>query len=227
MKTGKRILLALFVLGISGLARVDAASVDWSADVDNGIADFVGTALLPTDLLLIGTFNISDAQIQANSGNISYLMSHFAEYGSSVIGNNVGGAPGYFAQHSTGDTDTTSPFPVGGQRIYIWAFNSATYTTATQQGIFSQTALSTWVFPHQTDIPNSTSVDMTDLTDAAGTTLVAGADIVIGGFREGPLNTMDFDLALIPEPSTYALVLVGGIALLVRRRFARAQNCPR
>lgn len=202
-----------------------AAEVSWSAADDNGLADLAGVPLLPTDLLLLGSFNISDEMIKANSGNIGYLMSHFAQFGSSSIGTNVGGTPGEFFQDTINNSSTTTPFPVAGQRIYIWAFNTPIAATATQIGIFSQSVAGNWVFPAQGGIPDTTSVDLTDLTDVAGTSLVAGADIVIGDFGQGLGNTQDFNLALVPEPSTYVLAVVGGLGLLALRR--RRSSAPR
>ncbi len=202
-----------------GVGNAGAAAVSWSAATDNGLADVFGVKLAPGDLLLLGAFNIPDATIQANSGNVAFLMSHFTTFGTSSIGTNVGGAPGFFFQNTTGNTATTTPFPVQGQRIYIWAFNTPLATTATQEGIFSQTVAANWIFPTQGGNPDTTGVDITDLTNAPSTALAPGADIVIGGFQQGVGNTLDFNLALIPEPSTYVLALVGGIALwLLRRR---------
>ncbi len=153
------ILAAVSVIACAHFA--EAGSVGWSAAADNGFADVTGTKLLPGDLLLLGSFNIPDATIQANSGNVAFLMSHFTTYGTSTIGNNVGGLPGFFAQSSTGNFDTTSPFPLGGLQIYIWAFNTPTSTTATQQGIFSLNSTTAWLFPHDSDVITTTNIDLT------------------------------------------------------------------
>ncbi len=220
MKTRRFLLIAALALTITGLDSAHAGSVTWSAASDNGFADAAGTKLLAGDLLLLGAFDIPDSTIQANSGNVAFLTSHFTTYGTSTIGNNVGGLPGFFFKNSTGNLDTTTPFAVAGLRIYIWAFNTPTTTSATQQGIFSLNNSSAWQFPHENDNPNTTSVDLTDLTDGLGTALTPDADLVIGDFRQGVGNTLDFNLALVPEPSTYALALVGGVGLLLARRRA-------
>lgn len=214
VKTARLLLVCSLAVVFCGVSKANAGTVDWGASVDNGLADAFGVKLLPGSLLLLGSFDVPDSTIQANSGNISFLMSHFTTFGTSTIGNNVGGASGFFFQHTVGNTTA-----IQGLSIYIWAFNSPTTTTATQQGIFSATALSNWIFPNQVGNPNSTAVDFTDLTNAAGTALNSNANIVVGGFAQGLGNTLDFDLALIPEPSTYALAILGlPVFLFVRRK---------
>lgn len=214
MKTTKTALLSAFASLLLGVSAAFAGTVNWQAATDNGFADASGIKLPAGSLLLVGAFDISDTTIQANFNNLAFLTSHFAQFGSSTIGNAVGGLPGFFAQSTVGNLDTTTPFAVGGNRIYIWAFNTASMGTATQQGIFGQTLATNWLFPHENDIPNTVNIDLTDLTAADPTTLAAGADIVIGAFKQGVGNTTDFNLAPIPEPSTWVLVSLGGFALL-------------
>ena len=219
MKSIKTALLSTVALLLLGFSTSFAGTVNWAAATDNGLANANGVKLPAGSLLLVGAFDITDAVIQANAANVAFLTSHFTQYGSSTIGTNVGGLPGFFFQSSIGNFDTTTPFPVGGLSIYIWAFNAATMGAATQQGIFSQTVDSDWIFPHDIDIITTKTIDLTDLTNGAGTALIAGADIVIGNFQQGAGNTLDFNLAPIPEPSAYALAVLGGIVLLfVRRR---------
>lgn len=220
------LIAVLFSFGTSFAGQVTWGNVeDNNGAGENGLADAFGVRLLPGSLLLLGAFNISDSVIQANATNVPFLLSHFAQYGSTTIGGgDLMGTPGLFFQNTIGNPDTTTPFPVAGSRIYIWAFNSPTTTTATQQGIFSQATLSNWLFPHENDIPNTTSVDLSNLTNANGTALAAGADVVLGSFGQSALNPRDFELALIPEPSTYALILLGGAGLLFVRRRAQASR---
>ena len=152
MKTIKTALLSTLALLFIGVATPFAGTVNWGAATDNGLADASGVKLPAGSLLLVGAFDITDAVIQANASNVAFLSSHFTTFGISSIGNNVGGLPGFFFQSTVGNFDTTSPFPVAGLSIYIWAFNASTMGAATQQGIFSQTVNADWDFPHENDI---------------------------------------------------------------------------
>jgi len=168
MKTLKRYLLGALSFCLIGLgtSHAQVSQVTWSNIEDNNgagenfLSDAFGARLLPGNLVMIGSFDIPDATIQANSGNINYLLGHFAQYGSTTISGNGVGTPGLFYQNTIASSNNTTPFPVNGQQIYIWAFNSSLATTATQQGIFSQSALSNWIFPTDNTISNTTSVDL-------------------------------------------------------------------
>lgn len=223
MKVLRLLLLTACFIVASG---VKAGTVDWGAQVDNGLTDSLGAPLAPGSLLLVGTFNINDATIQANANNPTFLAQHFIQFGSSTIGNNVSNLAGYWFQHSV---NSISSLGVGSSRIYIWAFNSSSMNTATEQGIFSQTENTQWFFPASDDpliLPNR-SIDLTDLTTGDPHVLATGADIVIGGFNStNNLTTnqpmFSTALILIPEPTTYALAAIGGaIVFLLRRRSSR------
>ncbi len=210
-----------------------AATVNWSAKTYNGLTDASGVALPTGNLLEIGTFlngttPLTDAQIQTAFNN-GTLSNFFKLFGSGTIG---GLAPGYFSLQSNGFTDSVG---ISGRQIYILAFNSGSVGTATQEGIFYLNAAtsgkSTWLFPSDSANPSLTGVDLADLTGAASgagsNNLITGADVVIGAFGPATLsptagiqNAKAFELAPIPtpEPASAGLALLGGVALLIRRR---------
>jgi hypothetical protein len=126
--------------------------------------------------------------------------------------------------------------------MYLWVFNSSTLNTATQQGVFYWSISDTttisdsdapglrWSFPTD-EVAGTTSIELSDLTNSAGNALAGGAHVVIGGFGTGNSDATtapNFNLAVIavPEPSTAFLGLLGGMAMLVRRR-RRASFPPR
>jgi hypothetical protein len=121
---------------------------------------------------------------------------------------------------------------LGNSQLYLWFFKTianddpnASFSNVQQQGIFyaDMTAVPRWRIRPQNEIPNSTNVDLSDLTDANGTALIAGAHVVLGNFPSATNNTVfnkpNFTLVAIPEP-TSATLLIGALGMVgfVRRR---------
>src|SRR5690349_14334728 len=88
------------------------AEVDWGARISNGIGDAFGTPL-PNgsgDLLWVGHFNLTNAQIVANATNKAFLLSNFVIYAASTPGAggpiNGGGSndDGYWRANSQSST---------------------------------------------------------------------------------------------------------------------------
>jgi len=199
-------------------------TVSWGNDAGNGLASSTGTLLTDGDLLLLGSFNISNALIASNATNVAYLQSHFTTFDSQASGNL--GLPGYFSQLSSGAVTGAAGLNISHAAIYFWAFNATSANLATEQLIMTNTIANGWQFPADTDIPNTTTIEI-DHT--------SGGTIVVGSFGVGstpqpyidqgaPAGTF-MNLAPIPEPATWAS-LVGGLALVgafvARRRSAKA-----
>ncbi len=204
----------LFIAAQSAQAVV----VNWVDETTYGIGDASGTPLAVGDKVELGYFNINDATIQANASNLTYLNTHFTLFDSTTIGGpgDTAGIAGYFAASSP--NQSTINLGLSGKQIYVWAFNAVSGASATQQGIFTATT-SNWFFPDDNAIPNTTSIELNQVTDN-----------IIGGFGVGTSSATGspqslFNTALIvtspiPEPSSFALL--GGLAALgvlaVRRR---------
>ena len=231
-----QIVVAAIGMVVANTALAQNPSVSWGASANN----FVEEGPASTDLLamgslvLIGTFDINMTAIQANQ-DPTFLFNHFATFGSSTIGTvtNQDGTWRTTTQRSTATTTLGSgtPFPVAGQRIYIWVFNGPTIAGSTEQGIFSLSSdashtapAPSWIFPTDNVVLNTTTIDLQDLTDGVShSQLLANADVVIGGFSA---ERMNFETApiLVPEPSTYLLMTVGlGICSVWARRRNRTK----
>ncbi|HPA20872.1 MAG TPA: PEP-CTERM sorting domain-containing protein [Verrucomicrobiae bacterium] len=213
-------LLGFFSLTLLA-AFASASQVNWSAQIDNGLGTVDGTNLAIGSLLRIGTFtNISDANITLNGMDLGYLDAHFVEFGTAAIGDGFDPAiPAHFAASTT---TNAAAFGLVGAQIFLWAFDTPSWETATQHGIF-YASTNSWLFKGDTPPDNSTSIDLTELTDGAGTSLNSLARILWGHFGTGISDASGaplFNLDLVPEPSTYGLVITG-LAFLVALRSRR------
>jgi hypothetical protein len=216
-----------------GISCSYGAVITWGAGTDNGFSEQNGTELAIGQVVRIGTFTFgttqaqTDALIQQNAGSaagITTLNNNFVSLGFARIGD-VFGVPSNFRGATSSNTSA-----VQGKQLYIWALRSTNSTTeatavstATQIGIvyFPLSLDSDWAVPNEVPIPDNTHViDLTDLTDSAGTSLVAGAKVVVGSFPTGFSNFGDapnFGLAIVPEPSSLLLLCGAGLALSARR----------
>jgi hypothetical protein len=225
-------LYRFLAIGAAVAGTADAATLVWSANlVRNGFDSANGTDLAPGSLLRAGYFDLTDAQIIANSttpAGYAFLLQHFTEFAVSHIGEGVNGTAGHFS-----DTDnnlTATATTLAGQQIYIWAVASSNNTSdstkiasATQHGIFylPLTSDADWRFPLD-PLTGSTQIALRDLTDFNNSTaLVPEARVLAGSFGPGTSETSgkpNFTLQVVPEPSTAIAALIGGSALLLRRR---------
>lgn len=215
----KKSLLICALVASSFICSVaTAAEVTWGAAISNGIGDAFGVPLPDNSnyTLLIGHFNLTPGTIRDNATNYVFLRDNFTEFGRSTPGAgdpNGGGTndDGYWLANTT---NTTIGLNIQNTQIYYWLFNNADPAAATQYGIFTAPGNARWIFPSDTAIPNTTVTDLSDVpTDTNG--------ILFGSFGTGlsrdgasPL----YNLAVVPEPSTYALLLVGAGAVAFARR---------
>ncbi len=230
-------------VGLSFQADPVAANNNTAIKFDSALKTAVETGddLLIGNRILVGHFTISDTVIQQHATDLGYLLdpNRFIRYGSEVDQPKVGDTfpiRGHFADDvNTGNADALG---LVNKQIYLFVLGStdnSTYarsvSTAFQIGIFyyDVTALpatpqtNEWKFRSEVGIPNNNIIDLSDLsTNNAGATPSAAARMVLGGF--GPdksnffTNSFNLRLASIPEPGTAAMALVGGIAMLLRRR---------
>jgi len=222
-------LTLLVTIACASAVTSHAASILWGAYTDNGFSQSSAAELPIGNLVRLGNFSLTDGQITAffNAGDIASLNANFVEVATAKIGDGIG-APSNFAASSAPDTTA-----VAGLQMYYWAYastdNTSTTTsknTAFEMGIFYQdkAVQPSWAFPVQTPVAGSTTGDITDLTNVAGTALVAGAHIVVGSFPKGTStagSAPNFGLApIVPEPTSAALLMVGLVSLAARRRRA-------
>jgi hypothetical protein len=213
-------------LALAITAGAQAAAITWGATVDNGFSLDNGSELPQNNLARIGVFSLTDQEITnaASTGNYALLDANFLQFGSARIGEGV-----FIDGHLA--TISNTPNTIPGRQMMYWVYSStnnssdtASRTTATQIGIFYLPIAvnPAWAVPVDTQTPGVTTVDITDLTNAAGTALVPEAKILWGNFPKGTSSTTaapNFGIAPpIPEPSTVGLLSLTALAFLARRR---------
>jgi hypothetical protein len=225
----KKFLLAFLAAALLG--NVHAATIVVEADDDNGFSRESGANLLKGNLVRVGYFDISDSVIATNKDNVGFLDSHFVEFGIAHIGDTYN-IDEHFASVVNRNTAGGSSFD--NKQIALWVFaannpNSAdTFVNIQGKGILEHgifyadmAQAPTWRIRPEAEIPNATTIDITDLTNAAGTGLSPAGRVVVGTFPNGASDALmapNFGLVtIVPEPST-VLALLGGAGLLFFRR---------
>ncbi len=208
------------------------ATIVWSAGEDNGFSLENGTNLAAGNLIRLGVFDVSADIIAANAFNIDFLNAHFIEIAAGQIGDGLGGIPEHFNRTDSPVIGSTG-FDIAGAKAYMWVFASsdnstpaASISTVQEHGIFS---FSSWIIPSDELSPGSLTIDISDLTNSAGTALLNDppgpnakiSQVLVGSFDKGVSDTTgapNFGLQVVPEPASTGLAVVGGMALLLRRR---------
>jgi hypothetical protein len=221
MKKTIALILGGAVLCFSNALAITGTTVDWGAQISNGVGDASGTPL-PNgsgDLILLGNFSLTNAQIIANGSNEAFLMSHFTTFASAAIGqgdpNGAGSASdGYWTAVSV---NSTSGLSIQNTEVYYWVFNASTAGSATQYGIFTvPTGNANWVFPDDSGSAQHITTDLSQVPqDSSG--------ILWGSYGTGTSrDTVSplYNLAIVPEPSALVLAVLGltCVPFAVRRR---------
>ncbi len=203
----KYLAIGLAVTGITTTSYAAGITVNWQTAQSTFIASTI-TPLnyLDGDLVEVGTFAVAPI-----IGSPS--LANFTVFGTTLTETGVNA--GLISASRTG-----SDVGFAHSQIYVVAFNNATGVNPTQEAIFfvNDANNPNWKFPAVSDFPNSTLIDLQDMfTGANNGTLAPGATIVWGTKTvdpSGPYNV----LAMIPEPTTWALVGTGLLGLLAFRR---------
>jgi hypothetical protein len=229
------------LLALAITTQLHAATIvtgNFAAAFDNGFATQNGTALPVGNEVRLGSFNISDAQIvqMINNGDLVGLSSHFTLFSAAFIGTDA--FPGHLGQIPLNQrgglfeksTTMDLPLALANADMYMWVFKTTgdnavagDFSNVLQIGVFSNNNAA-WRFPADTGLPESRSIELTNLTDASGDNLSGTAKVVFGSFGTGTIpatGAKAFDLSpVVPEPSAATVVLtsVGLLALRRRRR---------
>jgi hypothetical protein len=184
---------------------------------------------------------MSDSAIQAFATDFNGLMGSFTRFSTTeahiLQGSNNAGE----LSVSLDGTTATTPTLVAKQIYYLVVSGTDNSTVATSLATARQVGVyyldkayftgtlhdGDWAFPDDNDFFPERTVDIADLTTSnAGTSLLAGgfSHVVIGAFGPDHSNAhpsaLNFQLAVIPEPSVGMLAMLATAGLLARRRRA-------
>jgi hypothetical protein len=213
----KKILLSYFCMLATGASQ--AATINWSASNDTGLATASGSALPIGSLIQLGYFTVADSVISAavTAGDISTISSDWVSIASTTVGTGTSLA----ASYTLTSTPTLSGAALGHQ-IYEWAVNASTVGAATQQAIFYEPSTSnpSWNFPGSNLA--STTIDIGQAKTSLGGTYLAGSyqsnNAAVSTVFGAPTGAVQLQAIAIPEPSRAILTLAGFGLVLTRRR---------
>lgn len=200
------------ILALALTTSLTAASWSATLNFDSTASlweDSSGTLLVDGSLVRLGFFDTSGAFDFAFIGTAAFdtfaeVDAFFTEYGTSVTSSPVTAG---FQLGGVGSSSDT------GNQLFYWGFNAATGAAATEWAIVTNSNAAFFV---PTDpLPGSTSID---LGLAPGTrSVLFGSESTNLGFGGWALN-IQTELVVVPEPSTYAMMALGLVVLLVARR---------
>jgi hypothetical protein len=242
----RSLFLAVLLLAVTAQLRAWSSTVTVEANDSSGFSNAQGVDLVSGSVLL-GTFQLadgtamSDSAIQAFATDFSGLMSHFTRFSNTEAHMKQGSSNAGELAVSLNGTTATTPTLVGKQIYYVVVSGTddstvaASLATARQVGVyyldkafFNGTGRAgDWSFPDDNDPFAQPTVDIADLTiNNAGFSLQPGgfSHTVIGVFgpdhSDAHPGAFNFELAIIPEPSTGVLALLATVGLLAFRRRA-------
>jgi hypothetical protein len=169
---------------------------------------------------------LTNAQIMANGTNFAFLNSNFVEFATSTIGDggpiNGGGSndDGYWLANSI---NSATALGIQHTQIYYWLFNSPTAATASEYGIFTAPSNTAWIFPAETDVPNTTITDLSEVPHNTSGILFGSYGTGLSRDGESPLYNLA-EVTAVPEPASVAAAVLatGAVAFgAVRRRFKK------
>jgi len=192
-------LLALVAMGVSS-THAATITVNTSGFVQDADGVLVKNN---TGSIAIGTYGVTDPDFSSGF-TAADIMTGFMQLGQSAFSEEPKNRDGLFAFELT--AEVTSAF--SGLPVYLVIGNSASLATSDEFLVWKATANplgNTFVADDPFGGPGGIRLDSNTGSLFAGITVSAG-------------DRDDFRLVAIPEPSSTALLGLGGVALLLRRR---------
>jgi hypothetical protein len=240
----RTLLLLAALLGTAWQAHAaTVVTVNWKASDDNGFGLADGTPLPNGNEVRLGTFDFA-SNVSGNvhqyvqAGDFMGLASHFTLFDTAYIGTSAGASLGSVPlenraglfEKSSGPISVPTGSPLFGRQIFLWVFKTTgndavlpDFANITATGLFSSDTVP-WLFPSDTNngVPGSTSIELTNLSNATNDGVLGSALIPVGGFGGSTvlLATGDnhvFRLVPVPEPGVALFFAVGALPFFSRR----------
>lgn len=232
----KRLLSTAYTSGfmLLGAAYTMAATINWGASFNtndffsDGSSLGESTATATSVTFEFGAFNVGFTPTAENVADWAANWSVFDTSDYNLLGlpdGSTGGNYGGSVDQSNFDSPLSGVPGVAGQALFIWAFNQRDIDASTQYALIgaqdgtSTLSNSNWVIPTGPSSQGQPAID----AEPFGATAIFGAtsNSTGGGFTSSPQVLVDNQIQLfnvIPEPSSVVLFMLGGVALLRRKR---------
>jgi len=218
----KSVLVFACALAIGSSQLKAAIQIVWGAQTDAGIGLANGTAVPLNSAAKLGYFTTAvNASTFANLTSASQFLTNFVELASGTMGFDVDSnpgtpnEPGYFA---SGATLLTGNNAGQGQKLYYLIGNNSVFNNSTQMGVFTGTKVSSgwsnWTLPANPTGPTPLVLN-SDINEVISSGILFGSGPVSSGSAYGDQYRL---AAIVPEPSSFALVGIGLASVFGFRR---------
>lgn len=208
--------LGLMISPSSGRAAI---TLVWGAQNDDNFALAASdlATKLPTTIGSVALLGFYNSPVTASTfsayTSASQFLTNFTQLAATTVGNGTSLA-GTFSGGGSISTATGSIYD--GKQLFYLVGNAATVSASTQMGVFTK---SSWIVPANPSGPTPTTytTDINQVTNDA-------SSILFGSFlaNGGSYGTDAYKLqAVIPEPATGSLLMIGAVGLLALRRLRK------
>jgi len=200
------ILISLFTVAASSQLYAALSAISTS-NLSSAIVDNTGTALTAGTagdgdgaVYQVGYFSVDTANFTGAWISITGESSANPSLVSS-IGDTGGGGDGLFTQNFTFDDATQSSLPAGGTQLALRFYNATSVAGSTHYNTVTNNA---WT--------------LNAFADSPAPAQALDVDSSSGRVWQDSTNTFKTSIVIVPEPSSFALLGLGGVAFLLRRR---------